>query len=138
MRYHVSLAVSGVSRFVWYAYDNCGWGILWEASWCNNPQMPVGQMTAPGQAYGVIENWLSGASLVNCQQYVDGLWACQLQRPGGYYAWMIWSSTGSELTVAIPQGLGLISYRDWNNNINAMPSQLTVGQMPLLLETGSY
>ncbi len=26
MRYHVALALTGVSRFVWYAYDSCGWG----------------------------------------------------------------------------------------------------------------
>ena len=36
MRYHMALATTGVSRFLWYAYDNCSWGTLWEG-YCPNP-----------------------------------------------------------------------------------------------------
>jgi len=133
MRYHVALAATGVSRFIWYAYDNCGWGTLWEAPWCTDPQMPTSQVTDPGQAYAVIENWLSGANLVNCQLYENGLWSCELQRPGNYSAWMIWSSTGTDISVPIPQSSGLTVYRDWQNNVTALPSELTVGEMPVLL-----
>jgi hypothetical protein len=133
MRYHVTLALSGVSRFVWYAYDNCGWGTLWEAPWCANPQMPVGQLTAPGEAYPVIENWLSGANLENCQVYENGLWVCELERPGNYSAWMVWSSTGTDIDVPIPANSGLMVYRDWQNNLNSLSTDLTVGEMPVLL-----
>jgi len=133
MRYHVALAVSGVSRFIWYAYDNCGWGTLWEAPWCVNPQMPTGQVTAPGEAYGVIEDWLIGATLADCQLYQNGLWVCELQRPENENTWMIWSSTGDDITVPIPPGSGLSSYRDWQNNVVALSTTLTVGQMPVLL-----
>jgi hypothetical protein len=133
MRYHVALAATGVSRFVWYAYDSCGWGTLWEAPWCVAPQMPISTVTNPGIAYGVIENWLSGANLDNCQLYQNGVWVCELQRPGNYSAWMVWSSTGTEITIPIPQSSGLTVYRDWQNNVNALPSSLTVGEMPVLL-----
>jgi len=133
MRYHMALAVSGVSKFIWYAYDNCGWGTLWEAPWCVNPQMPIGQVTAPGQAYAVIEDWLIGAKLANCQVYENGLWVCELERPGGEHAWMIWSSTGDEISVPIPPSSGLTSYRDWQNNLIQLSSGLTVDQMPVLL-----
>jgi hypothetical protein len=133
MRYHVVLATTGVSRFVWYSYDSCGWGTLWEAPWCVDPQMPVSQVTDPGIAYGVIENWLSGADLVNCQIYENGLWSCELQRPGNYSAWMVWSSTGTSISVPIPESSGLTVYLDWQNNVNSLPSALTVGEMPVLI-----
>jgi hypothetical protein len=46
---------------------------------------------------------------------------------------MVWSSTGTEITIPIPQSSGLTVYRDWQNNVNALPSSLTVGEMPVLL-----
>jgi hypothetical protein len=134
MRYHVIQAVAGVSRFVWYAYDDCGWGTLWEGSWCTNPQNTVGQVTVPGQAYPVVQSWLSGATLPGCREYENGLWACELQRAGGYDAWMLWSSTGNSISVPIDAGSALTLYRDWQNNVNALPSELMVDQMPVLLE----
>ena len=134
MRYHVVQAVAGVSRFVWYAYDDCSWGTLWVGSWCANPQMPVGQVTPPGQAYPVVQSWLSGATLPGCREYENGLWACELERAGGYDAWMLWSSTGNSISVPIDAGSSLILYRDWQNNVNQLPSELMVDQMPVLLE----
>jgi hypothetical protein len=134
MRYHVVQAAAGVSRFIWYAYDNCGWGTLWESQYCTNPQVTVSQLTDPGLAYPVIENWLSGANLSNCQEYVNGLWICELQRPGmDYTAWMLWSSTGVDISVPIPGNSDLTVYRDWQNNVLSLPSELTVGEMPVLI-----
>ena len=101
MRYHVALAATGTSRFVWYAYDNCSWGVLW-VGYCNNPQMTNESVTDGGQAYAVVESWLSGASLPNCQEYQNGLWACELKRNGGYDAWMLWSSTGVAILFRFP------------------------------------
>ena len=46
---------------------------------------------------------------------------------------MVWSSTGTEITVPIPEGSGLTVYRDSQNNVNALPAQLTVGEMPVLI-----
>lgn len=133
MRYHVALAASGVSKFVWYAYDNCGWGTLWEAPWCVNPQMPTSQTTMPGQAYGVIENWLIGSKLADCKVYQNGLWVCELQRSEKETAWMIWSSTGNSISVPIPSNSGLTTYRDWQNNVISLSPELPVNQMPVLL-----
>jgi hypothetical protein len=135
MRYHLAQILAGVSRFVWYSYDDCGWGTLWAAPWCTNPQpTPTSQVTAPGQAYAVIESWLTNANLVGCNQYENGLWACELQRPGGYDGWMLWSSTGAQISVPIPETSNLLLYRDWQNNVNQMPTELTVNEMPVLLE----
>ena len=137
MRYHVALATAGVSRFVWYAYDNCSWGTLWEG-YCANPQMPIEHITEGGEAYAVIESWLSGANLPSCQEYENGLWVCELQRTGGYKAWMLWSSTGTAISVPISEAFGLTVYRDWQNSVDELPAELTGGQgvdqMPALLE----
>jgi len=131
MRYHALQAALGVSRFIWYSYDNCSWGTLWSSPLCSDTQ---GELTEPGNAYGTIENWFIGAKLTHCQQYENGLWACELQRAGNYDAWMLWSSTGLNLSVTIPRNLGLTVYRDWHNNVVPLPAQLTVSQMPVLLE----
>ena len=135
MRSHIAQAAAGVSRFVWYAYDNCGWGTLWEAPWCKDPQMPKSQVTDAGEAYAVIENWLAGASLAKCNQYQNGLWACELLRTGHYDAWIIWSSAGVDIPVPLPTDSGLTVYRDWQNNLNTLPAEITVNQMPVLLES---
>ena len=137
MRYHAALATTGVSRFVWFAYDSCGWGTLWEG-YCPNPQMPIEHITQGGEAYAVIESWLSGANLPSCQVYENGLWACELQRAGGYEAWMLWSSTGTEISVPIAEDFGLTVYRDWQNSVNPLPTELTVDQMPVLLENHDF
>jgi hypothetical protein len=62
------------------------------------------------------------------------LWACELQRSGGYDAWMLWSSTATNISVPVPQNLGLTVYRDWQGNVHTLPAALTVNQMPVLLE----
>lgn len=137
MRDHVAEAVAGVSRFIWYAYDNCGWGTLWEAPWCASPQMPTSQLTVPGQAYGVIEEWMSGARLIGCQQYEDGLWSCELDRDGAPRTWMVWSASGTTIEVPIPLLSGLTHYRDSHNNEHTLMTNLDVDQMPVLLESVS-
>ena len=99
------------------------------------PADPVNQLTVAGVAYGVLEQWLTGANLTQCQQYQNGLWACELQRSGGNYdAWMLWSSTGANISVPVPENFGLTVCRDWQNNVLTLPAQITVNQMPVLLE----
>jgi hypothetical protein len=138
MRSHMALIATGVSRYVWYAYDNCTWGTLWTPRTCNDPQGASNQLTPASQAYGTLADWLIGANVSQCQQYQDALWVCELQRPGGYEAWMLWSSNGSTITVPILENSKLKVYRDWQNNINNVPSQISVGQMPVLLENYDF
>jgi hypothetical protein len=135
MRDYVLHAVSGVSRFVWYAYDSCDYGTLWVTKECSGLIAGAQQgLNAPGDAYAVIQHWLTGASVTQCLSYQNGLWACELQRSGDYDAWMLWSSTGTEIAVPLPNGSELTMYRDWQDNAQQLPTQLSVGQMPVLLE----
>ena len=133
MRFHVAQAVSGVSRFVWYAYDNCAWGTLWGAACGASPDNWQG-VRLPGEAYGNLEDWVAGASLNHCDAYEDGLWACELQRPGGYEGWILWDSTGTVRSVPIPSQLQLTKYRDWRNNSRVLPGEIIIDQMPVIVE----
>jgi hypothetical protein len=136
VRYYVVQSALGVSRSLWYAYDLCTWGTLWSSPFCpsNASPGPVGELTPAGQTYSMAENWLTGANLTHCTQYQNGLWACELQRSEGYDAWILWSATGANISVPVPGSFGLTVYRDSQNNVNALPSQLTVNEMPVVLE----
>jgi hypothetical protein len=96
--------------------------------------MPIEQVTQGGDAYAATETWLSRANLDSCQVYQNGLWPCELQRPAGYQAWILWSSTGAQISVPIAEDFELTVYRDWQNNVNTLPAELSVDQMPVLLE----
>jgi len=133
MRYHMVQAVSGVSRFVWYAYDNCSWGTLWGPA-CGNSSDNWQGLRPAGEAYETLEGWMVGATLTHCERYRNGLFACELQRTGGHAGWMLWSSTGARLPILIPKKLQLTDYRDWQNNIRALSGEVTVDQMPILVE----
>jgi hypothetical protein len=138
MRYQMTLLAGGIPRFVWYAYDNCTWGTLWTSSQCGSPDGPVDQLTSAGEAYGTLEDWLTGANLSQCEQYQNGLWACELQRTGNYDAWMLWTRNGTTISVPIPANFNLTVYRDWQNNVNNVPLQISVGPMPVLLENYDF
>jgi Beta-galactosidase len=133
MRFHIAQEVSAVSRFVWYAYDNCAWGTLWGPT-CQKSSDNWQGIRLPGQAYGNVEGWMVGAALDHCEHYQDGFWACQLQRAGGYEGWILWYSNGASRSVRIPAKLQLTKYRDWQNNSGVLPEEITVDQMPVIVE----
>jgi hypothetical protein len=133
MRYHIVQAATGVSRFMWYAYDNCGWGSLWGHS-CVPPTDSWTGIRAAGTAYSAVEQWLIGATLEYCEAHADGTWACKLTRPGNYVGWAVWNSNGTSVTASVPSGWGLIQYRDWPNNKHALGVNIKVTQMPILAE----
>jgi len=133
IRFHIAQEISGVSRFIWYAYDNCSWGSLWGSLCGSSPDNWQG-VRLPGEAYATLEDWLVGATLTHCDRYDDGLWACELQRPDGYEAWIVWASGATSLSLSVPQQFQLTKCRDWRNNASSLPPEITVDQMPLILE----
>ena len=133
MRFHIAQAASGVSRFVWYAYDNCARGTLWGSA-CHDSTDNWQGVRLPGEAYANLEGWIAGATLTQCDRYEDGLWACELQRPGSYQGWMLWASKGSARSVRIPDKLQLTSYRDYRNNSTVLSGPILVDQIPVIVE----
>ncbi len=132
MRYHIVQAAAGVSRLIWYSYDNCEWGTLWGNS-CGTIGDSWTGIRMPGVAYGTVTNWLVNAKVEYCESHLDGIWACKLTRPNGYVGWAVWKSNGEEANVNVPKW-GLIQYRDWQNHKHAAGMNIVVGPMPILLE----
>jgi hypothetical protein len=133
MRYHIMQAAAGVSRFIWYAYDNCAWGTLLGAACGATPDHWTG-IRAAGNAYPVVEKWLIGATVPYCEAHVDGIWACKLTRPHGYVGWAVWNIKGVSSNLPVPGKWGLVQYRDWENSKHPLGMSVPVDQMPVLLE----
>lgn len=133
MREHVLHAAAGISRFIWYAYDGCDWGGLSYAARCGTDDS-TGEPNAAGAAYSVVQQWLAGSSVKECNSYKNGFWFCEIAQPNGRDAWMLWSTGGSSIPVSFESGSGFTSYLDWQNNSHELPAQLAVGEMPVLVE----
>ena len=82
-RYDLQLLSQGVARAYWYAYQNSGWGTLWDGP----------QLTPAGVATGSVENWLTGATLRGCSTADRNLWTCDLTTPEGRAARIVWVRT---------------------------------------------
>lgn len=133
IRFQVMQELSGVSRFTWYAYDNCDWGTLWGSNLCTNQNLLPG-VHESGTAYSTVQSWLSGATLQSCEGFADGTWLCNLSRSRGYAAWIAWNSKGNSTVVSTSSMQGVTQYRDWKNEKHAITGSVQVGSMPILIE----
>ena len=115
----------GISRYVWYAWDNYLYGTLWNSSTGIN---------APGVAYEQVNNWMQGATLsVPCAADGQTTWTCAFTRPGGYQAVAVWNPA-SPITYSPNQRYS--QYRDLSGNTTPVTGSIPVGSSPLLFETG--
>jgi polysaccharide biosynthesis protein PslG len=127
----------GVQRFYWYAWDGGGstWGLLWTRA---------GGVSEAGVAYENAYVWLNGASMPNsclmngaaippAPDLYTGVYTCDLTRPNGYEAQIVWDTQGTSTFTAPDQ---FTQYRDVAGNTYAIPSdhQVTIGYKPILLE----
>ncbi len=133
IRYHVTQSFSGVSRFTWYAYDNCTWGTLYGAQGCTQTGDSPGPHD-PATAYSTVEQWLAGATPQYCESHKDGTWLCAFTRPGGYADWIVWNSSGRQITLSTASAPALVQYRDWENQVHPFTSSVTIDSVPILLE----
>ncbi len=103
-RAYVLHAASGVSRFIWYAYDNARFGTLWEQG--------RGQSQS-SDAFTQVQQWLTGARLEPCETRA-GTWTCRLSRPGGYAGAIVWNP---QAAAPIPMRVRdlLPSAREWRD-----------------------
>ena len=137
MRYQTIQAATGVSRFMWYAYDNCDWGSLWGSS-CGTPSDAWIGPREPATAYATVQQWLTGAKIEYCEFHVDTTWLCRLTRSGDYVGWIAWNSSQASTSMTVPSTLGLVQYRDWQNQPHVVvEGSVSIGPMPLLLENKS-
>jgi hypothetical protein len=82
-RAYILAWAAGVQRFYWYAWDNQLMGIVTY----NEGEHRV---TAAGHAYEIMQQWLVGAHMNNCEKSADDDWVCQLSR-AGKKQWLVWN-----------------------------------------------
>jgi hypothetical protein len=51
-------------------------------------------LTPAGKAYGIIQQWLVGATMQQCSSDADQTWTCQLSRSGKPFR-IVWSVKGA-------------------------------------------
>lgn len=121
-------ASAGVARFYWYAYDSTRtWGGL-AVDGPNAPEVV---------AYRQIRRWMLGATLSQaCAANSMGTWACILTRSNGYIGGVVWNPTQST-TFTVPSGFTQYRKLDGTTVSVTAGTVLTIGNSPILVETGS-
>jgi hypothetical protein len=135
-RWLVLQASSGVARAYWFMWDNGGdargWGGMWDGR---------NGINKAGIAYGQIYNWLVGASFTKPCSGDHDVWTCDLSRPGGYQARIVWNAASSYNTQALTKyttGSEFSQYRDLNGGkFSIEGGSVMIGSKPLLLEKAS-
>ena len=123
-RWYILLASSGISRAYWHAWDDDRWGTLWD---------PAGGVHKAGIAYEQVQNWLTGAIMERCNNSAD-IWRCELTRPDGYRALLIWRNSGAE-SYAAPEIYRW--YRDLDGHRSRIEGPVQIGVKPILFETSA-
>jgi hypothetical protein len=89
-RWLILQASAGVQRAYWFMWDNGGnprgWGGMWDQ---NNG------INKAGIAYGEVYKWLVGATFSKPCSGDHDVWTCDLSRPGGYQARLVWNAAHS-------------------------------------------
>jgi hypothetical protein len=120
----------GIPRTYWYAYDNDGWGTLWDPH-SGNP----GTLTAAGKVYNTIHSWIAGSTMTQpCAADSKGTWSCGFSRSGGTQDLVMWNPSQS-LSVSPPSNL--LNFCTLDGAQGAISGAITVGSRPLLLESAA-
>jgi Glycosyl hydrolases family 39 len=117
---------AGVSRFYWYAWDNGIMGLT-EAD---------GKTLKPSaMAYVEAGKWLVGSRMISCNPDAQGTWIAQIARPGGYRAWIVWSTEGS-VEFDIPAQWGAQDMHDLSGGLRNLKGSrsLRIDQTPVMVE----
>jgi len=135
-RWLILQASAGVQRAYWFMWDNGGnprgWGGMWDA---NNG------INRAGIAYGEVYHWLVGATFTKPCAGEHDVWTCDLTRPGGYQARIVWHAAHSYDTRATSNyavGKEFTQMRDLDGGRSAIGGgSVAIGSKPVLLENGS-
>lgn len=133
-RAYISQWLFGIENFNWYCWDVYGdfSHNFTELSYSAVPHQ-YDSIAPPGIAYRETVTWLKGAQVVS-KSVNNNTWVVELQRPGGYHAWIVWNTTGSQ-SFNIPALWNITSIRDlYADTLTAIPSVIQISQLPLLLE----
>ncbi len=125
-RWFIVQAGAGVDRAVWYMFDgaNGGWGTLWDDG---------AGMRPAAVAYQQVHDWLIDATIKPCIKQ-KSVWSCELTRPNGFVARVVWSDGGDASYSVAPQ---FNTVRDLGGKTYPVSNgAVTITKAPLLLESG--
>ena len=121
---------SGVTKQLWYAWDNQGFGTL-----CNgNPtvQNPTCTPNAAATAYQHMYNWMVGNIMNQPCAETGTVYTCGLITPGNVQMLAVFDVSGNNNTFTVPAGYG--HYRDLSGNTNTITgSTVMINYKPILL-----
>jgi hypothetical protein len=135
-RWLILQASDHVSRAIWYLWDNggrpMGVGGLWDRD---------RGLTKAGVAYGEVARWLTGATFIAPCSAKQNVWTCDLSRPGGYRAKMVWDAAHSYAhgpTASYRTPADFLSYRNLAGKSRPIQGgTVPIGSKPVLLENRS-
>jgi hypothetical protein len=119
-------ASEGVSRVIWYSWDNRKLGNLWTPEEGSRPA---------AKAYEQLQDWLTGATFDHPCEGKEGTWTCDLRKgDGGNRAKIVWlARPGSNANYKVPDGY--VNQRDLAGNVTALKGgNISVSSRPILLE----
>ncbi len=120
-RDYVLMWDGGIARYYWYAWDNSGWGTLYD-----------GALEPAGAAYQRVGGWLTGSSHTqgSCVLGNDATYTCPLVYLG-QPAQIVWNTTS---TPALAVGsFGHYHTLDSDVTSAVVSGQVTLGPKPILL-----
>jgi hypothetical protein len=122
--YVVNWAI-GAGRFYWYAWDNWYMGLT---------EIDGKTVKNPGKTYGVVYEWLVGSRMTGCGSDFQGTWKSEIERDGGYRAWIVWKPSGKVL-LSPPEEFR--QFRDVTGKKYPVKQgeKVEIGPSPVLLET---
>ena len=132
-RWLILQASAGVSRAIWYLYDNGGRprgvGGLWGSE---------DGLDKAGVAYGQVVRWLTGATFSKPCSAINTVWSCGLTKAGGVQAKIVWDVSRSydpSQTFNYRDTSPFTEYRDLAGNTHAISGGTApIGSEPILLE----
>ena len=119
---------NNVRRHYWYAYDGCG---------TLTNQRTASTLNAAGIAYGNVESWMVGSTMTGACTLSGSFWSCPLTLGNGHQALAVWYNVFQSTATAIykpdPQ---YTEYHDLSGSTTPISVSLSLGESPILLETG--
>jgi hypothetical protein len=120
----------GIQRLYWYSWDNKTMGLT---------EADGKTLKEPAHTYAVTMNWLLGARMLSCGASDQGLWTCQILRPDGSKAWIVWSEAG-DTDFRVPADWNSQTMHDLHGGERPIVSGgvVRMTSSPVLFETGGH
>jgi hypothetical protein len=121
---------AGVERLYWFSWDDHGWVSI------ETTLQDSQTLRSAGLAYGIIQQWLSGARMDWCERAGNGTWTCQLERDGTPQ-WIVWNPDGTK-----PSAVPSSGHAKTITSLLGEPNVLTgstfdAGPVPVLITASS-